>query len=71
MDRKPVLLRQASNKQKLRNWENILITKNKDIIINFEIPPADHLTTKFVFNPIKGSRSALTRNLNSQLLVIG
>jgi hypothetical protein len=24
-------------KQKLTNWENILIVKNKDLIINFEI----------------------------------
>ena len=40
-DRKPVLLKQASNIQELTNWENILITKNKDHFINFEIPPAD------------------------------
>jgi hypothetical protein len=44
MDHKPVLLKQTSNKQKLTNWENILVTKNKDRVINFEIPPADHLT---------------------------
>ena len=30
MDHKPVLLKQAANKQELTNWENILITKNKD-----------------------------------------
>ena len=56
MDHKPVLLKQAANKQELTNWENILITKNKDRIINFEIPPADHL------NPVEGSRSAPTRS---------
>ena len=27
MDHKPVLLKQAANKQELTNWENILITK--------------------------------------------
>ena len=27
MDYKPVLLKQASNKQELTNWENILMTK--------------------------------------------
>ena len=27
MDHKPVLLKQASNKEELTNWENILITK--------------------------------------------
>ena len=60
MDRKPVLLKQASNKQEL-NWENILITINKDRIINFEISQADHLT-KFILNPVEGSRSAPTRS---------
>ena len=29
MDLKPVLLKQASNKQELTNWENNLITKTK------------------------------------------
>ena len=28
IDCKAILLKQASNKQKLTNWENILITKN-------------------------------------------
>ena len=41
-DHKTVLLMQASNKQELTNWENILITKNKDRVINFKIPPADN-----------------------------
>ena len=31
MDHKPVLLKQAANKQELTNWENILITKFKSI----------------------------------------
>jgi hypothetical protein len=66
MDYKPVLLKQASNKQELTYWENILITKNKDRIINFEILPVDHLTRKFILNPVNGSRSAPTRNLKSQ-----
>ena len=35
MDHKPVLLKQAANKQELTNWKNILITKNKDCVINF------------------------------------
>ena len=46
------------------NWGNILITKNKDLIINFEIPPADHLIRKFILNPVESSRSAPTRNHN-------
>ena len=63
MDRKLVLLKQASNKKEI-NWEDILITKNKDLNINFEIPPGDHLTRKFILNPAENSRSAPTRNLN-------
>ena len=70
MDRKSVLLKQASNKQELTNWENILIKKkkknkqtNKDLIINFEILPADHLTGKFILNPIEGNRSVPTKKL--------
>ena len=64
MDHKPVLLKQAANKQELTNWENFLIKKNKDLIINFEIPPADHLTKKFILNPVEDSRSAPTRISN-------
>ena len=59
MDHKPVLLKEASNKQELTNWENIVIIKNKDRIINFEMPPAE------------GSRSAPTRNLNQCQSITG
>ena len=72
MDCKPVLLTQASNKQELINCENILITKDKDRIINFEILPADHLTTKeFNLNPVERSRPARIRILNQCQLVMG
>ena len=71
MDHKPVLLKQTANKQELTNWENILITKNKDCDINFEIPPADHLTKKFILNPVEGSRSAPTRISNQNQSVMG
>ena len=54
MDHKPVLLKQAAKKQELTNWGNILTTKNKDRVINFEISPADHLTKKFILNPVEG-----------------
>ena len=50
MDCKPVLLKKASNKQELTNWENILITKNKDHIINFEILLADQFLQEFQTN---------------------
>ena len=52
MDHKPVLLIQAANKQELTNCKNNLKTKNKDRIINFEIPPTDHLTKKFILNQV-------------------
>ena len=55
LDHKPVLLKQASNKQKLTNWENILITRNKDCIIN---------SKEFILNPVEGNRSAPTRSSN-------
>jgi hypothetical protein len=70
MDHKPVLLKQASNKQELTNWENILITKNKDHVINFEILPADHLTKKLILNPVEDSRSAPTRISNQHQSVM-
>ena len=34
--------------------------KEEDRIIDFEIMPADHLTKKFILNPVEGSRSAPT-----------
>ena len=70
MDHKPGLLKQASIKQKLANWGNILITKNKDHVINFEIPLADHLIKKFILIPVQGSRSAPTRNSNQNQSVM-
>ena len=36
MDHKPVILKQAANKQELTNWENILITKNKTKILRYK-----------------------------------
>jgi hypothetical protein len=55
MDHKPVLLKQASSKQELIHWENILIIKNKDRIIN----------------PVEGSRSVPTRRSNQNQSVMG
>ena len=41
IDHKPILLKQASNKQELANWEKILTAKKKDFIIKFENLPTD------------------------------
>ena len=58
-------------KQELTNWENILIAKNKECIINFEILLADQLTKKFFLNPAKGSRSAHIKISNRHQSVMG
>ena len=55
----------------ITNRENIFITKNKDCIINFEVPLPDHLTKKFILNPVEGSRSAPTRISNQHQSVMG
>ena len=43
IDHKPILLKQASNKEELTNSEIILTTK-ADLVIASEIPPADYLS---------------------------
>ena len=68
---KPILLMQTLNKQGLTNWDNILIPKNKDCIINFEIPPVDYLTKKLILNPVGSSRSTPTRIPNQHKSVMG
>ena len=37
-------------------WENLLILKNKERVMNFEIPPCDILTRRFVIKPTEGAR---------------
>ena len=41
-------------------WENLLILKNKEWIMNFEILPCDVLTKRFVIGPIEGVWAAAT-----------
>jgi len=61
----------GSRLEGLTDWESILITKNKDCIANFEIPPAEHLTKKFILNPVEGSRSAFTRISEQRQSIMG
>ena len=51
IDPNPKLLKGVINKNKLTTWENILIWKNKDRVMNFEIPPVDNLIKKFIIPP--------------------
>ena len=36
-------------------WENLLILKNKERVMNFEIPPCDALTRRFMIKPTEGA----------------
>ena len=67
MDQKPVLLKQEHQ----TNWENIVITKKNYCVINFEIPPADHLTKKFILNPVEANKSTPTIIPNQYQSVMG
>ena len=44
---------------------------NKDHVKNVEIQPADHLTKKFILNPVEGSRLTPTRSSNQNQSVLG
>ena len=52
----PVLLKQATNKLELTNWENALVTKETKTAL-FEIPLPDNLTRKLILYPVEVSRS--------------
>ena len=38
-------------------WENLLILKNKERVMNFEILPCDVLTRRFMIKPTEGART--------------
>ena len=44
----------------MTTWENLLILKNKEQVMNFEIPPCDVLTKKFVIKPTEGVQTTTT-----------
>ena len=54
-----IQLHNYMNLPELRNWENILIRRNLDCIVNFEILPADHLTKKFHLKSSRGQQISL------------
>ena len=69
MDLKQILLKETLNKQILTNWENILIAKPKDFVLNFEIQPENYLTKEIILT-VKGRISALTKNKQLHQLVL-
>ena len=38
-------------------WDNLLILKNKEQVMNFEIPPCGVLTKKFVIKSTEGEQT--------------
>ena len=65
----PKLSRSVSNKNEMTMWENLLILKNKDQVMNFQIPPCDVLSKKFVLQPPDGGMSTPSGEVGSQELV--
>ena len=65
----PKLLRSLSNKNEMTMWENLLILKNKDQVMNFEIPPCDVLSKKFILQPPDGGMSTPSGEFGSRELV--
>ena len=63
------LLTSVSNKNEMTMWENLLILKNKDQVINFEIPPCDVLSKKFILQPPDGGMSTPSGEIGSRELV--
>ena len=50
-------------------WENLLILKNKDQLMNFEISPYDALIKKFIRGPPDGGMSTPSGKFGSRELV--
>ena len=49
----------------MKMWENLLILKNKDQVMNFEIPPSDLLIKKLILKPPEGIRATPTNENGS------
>ena len=50
----PELLKNLTGRREMTMWENLLILKNKERVMNFEIPSCDVLTKKFLIKPTEG-----------------
>ena len=53
----PKLLKNLTGRSEMTMWENLLILKNKEQVMSFEIPPSDVLTRRFVIKPTEGART--------------
>ena len=53
----PKLLKNLTGRSEMIMWENLLILKTKEQVMNFEILPCDVLTRRFVTKPIEGVRT--------------
>ena len=53
----PKLLKNLTGRSEMTMWENLLILKNKERVMNFEIAPCDVLTSRFVIKQREGART--------------
>ena len=53
----PKLLKNLTGRSEMTMRENLLILKNEEHVMNFEIPPCDILTRRFVIKPTEGVRT--------------
>ena len=56
----PKLLKNLTGRSEMTMQENLLILKNKERVMNFEIPPCDVFTKKFVIKPTEGVQMTTT-----------
>ena len=57
----PKWLKNLTERSEMTMWENLLILKNKEQVMNFEIPPCNIFTKKFVIKPTEGVQTATTQ----------
>ena len=50
-------MKNLTGRSEITMWENLLILKNKERVMNFEIPPCDVLTRRFVIRPTESART--------------
>ena len=56
----PKLLKNLTGRSEMTMGKNLLILKNKERVMNFEILPCDVLIKKFVIKPTEGVKTTIT-----------